>query len=262
MLKLSANLSMLFAHLPWPERFAAARAAGFDAVEIQFPYEHTVEQLQDWLSQHQLKLVLINAPAGDLMQGGSGLAGNPGKEAEFASGLQQCLHYATQLGVEAVNILPGRQAAGCSRQQALDTLYDNLQQAATMLGEQHIRCTVEAINRHDMPGFLISTVDELLQLPDHPKLFWQIDLYHMARMGEPLAALLEQHWPRIGHLQFADFPGRGAPGSGTLDFTALFAQLASLPYAYWSGAEYRDTDGAVQWLQPLLTKQAMNGQHC
>jgi hypothetical protein len=92
MLKLCANLSMLFSHLPWPQRFAAARAAGFAAVEIQFPYEHTVEQLQEWLSQHQLKLVLINA--GDLMQGGAGLAGTPGKEAEFASGLQQCLHYA------------------------------------------------------------------------------------------------------------------------------------------------------------------------
>lgn len=261
MLKLCANLSMLFSHLPWPQRFAAARAAGFSAVEIQFPYEHTVEQLQGWLSQHQLQLVLINAPAGDLMQGGSGLASTPGKEAEFASGLQQCLHYATQLGVEAVNILPGRLAAGCSRQQALDTLHANLQLAATALAAQQIRCTVEAINRHDMPGFLISTVDELQQLPDHPNLFWQVDLYHMARMGEPLAALLAQHWPRIGHLQFADFPGRGAPGSGTLDFAALFAQLASLPYAYWSGAEYRDTDGAVQWLQPLLAKQAMNGPH-
>jgi hydroxypyruvate isomerase len=116
-----------------------------------------------------------------------GLAGTPGKEAEFASGLQQCLHYATQLGVEAVNILPGRLAEGCSRQQALDTLHANLQLAATALAAQQIRCTVEAINRHDMPGFLISTLDELQQLPDHPNLFWQIDLYHMARMGEALA---------------------------------------------------------------------------
>ena len=259
MLKLCANLSMLFSHLPWPQRFAAARAAGFDAVEIQFPYEHTVEQLQQWLGENQLKLVLINAPAGDLMQGGSGLASTPGKEEEFASGLQQCLHYATQLGVEAVNILPGRQAAGCSRQPALDTLHANLQLAATMLGEQHIRCTVEAINRHDMPGFLISTVDELLQLPDHPNLFWQIDLYHMASMGEPLAALLEQHWPRIGHLQFADFPGRGAPGSGTLDFASLFSQIKALPYTYWTGAEYRDSTGDMHWLTPCWTEQTVNG---
>lgn len=259
MLKLSANLSMLFAHLPWPQRFAAARAAGFQAVEIQFPYEHSVPQLQQWLGEHQLKLVLINTPAGDLMQGGSGLAGTPGRETEFAAGLQQCLHYATALGVEAVNILPGRLAAGCSREQAIAVLHRNLLLAADTLGQQQIRTTVEAINRYDMPDFLISTLSELQLLPAHANLYWQIDLYHMARMGEPLEPLLRQYWQRIGHLQFADVPGRGAPGSGSLDFTALFAQLASLPYAYWSGAEYRDIDGAVQWLQPLLAKQAMNG---
>lgn len=256
MLKLCANLSMLFSHLPWPERFAAARAAGFAAVEIQFPYEHTVEQLQEWLSQHQLKLVLINAPAGDLMQGGAGLAGTPGKEAEFASGLQQCLHYARQLGVEAVNILPGRLAEGSSRQQALDTLHGNLQLAATALAKQQVRCTVEAINRHDMPGFLISTLAELQQLPDHPNLFWQIDLYHMASMGEALAPLLAQHWQRIGHLQFADYPGRGAPGSGSLDFASLFSQIKALPYAFWSGAEYRDNNGDMGWLASLPGQQA------
>ncbi|MBV8679937.1 MAG: TIM barrel protein [Aquitalea sp.] len=252
MLKLSANLSMLFSHLPWPQRFAAARAAGFEAVEIQFPYEHTVAQLQDWLNEHQLKLVLINAPAGDLMQGGSGLAGPPGKEAEFASGLQQCLHYATQLGVEAVNILPGRLAAGCKHAQALATLHANLLLAAGQLAQQHIRCTVEAINRFDMPGFLVSRVEELQQLPSHPNLYWQIDLYHMARMSEPLEALLATHWPRIGHLQFADCPGRGAPGSGALDFDKLFKQISSLPYPFWTGAEYRDSDGLMPWLPALL----------
>jgi hydroxypyruvate isomerase len=255
MLKLSANLSMLFSHLPWPERFAAARAAGFKAVEIQFPYEHTVEQLQLWLGENQLKLVLINAPAGDLMQGGAGLAGTPGKQAEFARGLQQCLDYATQLEVEAVNILPGRLAADGNRSQALATLYANLQLAAEQLAQHHIRCTVEAVNRHDMPGFLISTIDELQQLPDHPNLFWQIDLYHMASMQQPLERLLAEHWPRIGHLQFADFPGRGAPGSGTLDFSSLFSQINTLPYAYWSGAEYRDNTGDTHWLVPLLRQQ-------
>ncbi len=255
MLKLSANLSMLFSHLPWPERFAAARAAGFSAVEIQFPYEHTVEQLQQWLQQNQLKLVLINAPAGDLMQGGSGLAGTPGKEAEFASGLQQCLHYASQLGVEAVNILPGRLAAEGSREQALATLHANLCLAAGQLAQHGIRCTVEAINRHDMPGFLISTLDELQQLPAHPNLFWQIDLYHMARMDQPLESLLHEHWPRIGHLQFADYPGRGAPGSGTLDFASLFSQIKALPYTGWTGAEYRDNTGDMHWLAALQCRQ-------
>jgi hydroxypyruvate isomerase len=96
----------------------------------------------------------------------------------------------------------------------------------------------------------------LQQLPDHPNLFWQIDLYHMASMGEALAPLLAQHWQRIGHLQFADYPGRGAPGSGTLDFASLFSQIKALPYAFWSGAEYRDNNGDMGWLASLPDQQA------
>jgi hydroxypyruvate isomerase len=72
--------------------------------------------------------------------------------------------------------------------------------------------------------------------------------------------LLAQHWQRIGHLQFADYPGRGAPGSGTLDFASLFSQIKALPYAFWSGAEYRDNNGDMQWLASLPASRLM--LHC
>ena len=91
MLQFSANLSMLFTELPLVQRFHAARQAGFSAVEIQFPYELPVADLQRLLQDNQLKLVLINLPAGDLMRGGNGLACVPGREADFRLAVEQAL---------------------------------------------------------------------------------------------------------------------------------------------------------------------------
>ena len=83
MTKLAVNLSMIFTEVPLLERFALAQTAGFKHVEIQFPYELSIEQIQTQLTLHDLSLCLINVPAGDLMTGGNGLAGIPGKELEF-----------------------------------------------------------------------------------------------------------------------------------------------------------------------------------
>lgn len=99
MLKLAVNLSMIFTEMPLIERFALARAHGFDCVEIQFPYQLSIAQIQSQLSLHDLSLCLINVPAGDLMQGGNGLAGIPGMEHAFYQGLEQAIDYATALNV-------------------------------------------------------------------------------------------------------------------------------------------------------------------
>lgn len=259
MLRFAANLSLLFTDRPLSERFAAARAAGFAAVEIQFPYDTPLAELLAARRDSGLEVVLINVPAGDLMQGGAGLAGVPGREAEFAAALAATLPYAQALGVSAVNVLPGRLAEGATHEAALATLEHNLRLAAHTLAEAGIRATTEAINTVDMPGFLLSSSAEMLamlQRVGHPNLAMQVDLYHLARMGEDLEALLERHIARIGHIQFADVPGRGAPGSGTLDFERLFALIGRLPYPDWCGAEYRWQAGDdFSWLTPWRTPE-------
>lgn len=250
MLKLSANVSMLLNEYPLAERLARVAQAGFDAIEVQFPYSEQQTQWQQLLARHHLRCVLINAPAGDLMQGGAGLAGAPGREAEFARALQQACDWAQALNVEAVNILPGRLAADTTQEAALDTLAGNLALAASRLADIGVRCTFEAINRFDMPGFLIDRSHAMLSMQDrvnHPNLWLQYDLYHMARMGSELADELMALWPRIGHIQFADVPGRGAPGSGKLPFDTLFPLLQKLPYPFWCGAEYRMQGDTFIW---------------
>lgn len=256
MLKFAANLSLLFHELPLPDRFAAARAAGFEAVEIQFPYELPAQVIKRALRDHDLELVLINIPAGDLMQGGDGLAGVPGREAAFRQALDQAMAYAAELDVAAVNVLPGRQPEHADLLDCLHTLADNLRLATLSLRSLGVLTTFEAINHFDMPRFLVHNVaqmQEMLEIVDLPQLKMQFDLYHMARMGEPLAESLLENIHHIGHIQFADLPGRHQPGSGELDFPHLFALIEALPYEGWCGAEYRPkhlTADSLDWLEP------------
>ncbi|MFC3532264.1 hydroxypyruvate isomerase family protein [Vogesella facilis] len=257
MLKFAANLSLLFTEQPVPQRFAAAAAAGFAAVEIQFPYDYPADALAAAARAAGTPVILINVPAGDLMQGGAGLAGHPQRVAEFAAALPLALAYAQALGVGMVNVLPGRLAAGVGRRQALATLAANLARAADYFRPHGIRVLCEPINDLDMPGFLLRTADELAALladDNSCDVGMQIDLYHMARMQQDIPQLLRRHLPAIAHIQFADAPGRGEPGSGALPLAQYFALLTELGYTGWCAAEYRPTartQDTLQWLPPL-----------
>jgi hydroxypyruvate isomerase len=254
-MKIAANLSMLFTEQPLADRVLAARVAGFDGVEIQFPYELAAIRLKELLERAGLPLVLINLPAGDLMQGGAGLAAVPARQAEFDAALREALTYAAMTRPMAVNVLPGRLAEGVERQQALATLTANLRQTAEAFAPLGVRVLCEAINPLDMPGFLINTPEHLLALleaVDHPNCQAQLDLYHMARQQLDIPAGIRLLAGRIGHVQFADHPGRGAPGTGELDFPALLKTLRESGYVGWLGAEYRPgeqgSEASLGWL--------------
>jgi len=257
-MNICANISMLFTEHLLAERIAAARQAGFTAVEIQFPYELPCEQWLDLLRASDMKLALINLPAGDVMSGGEGLAAVPERQLEFEEALQQGLKYAETLGVDAVNILPGVCLDANKRQEHLATLASNLNRAAGELQKIGVRATFEAINTLDMPGFIISSFSDMLSMLEvvkHPNLFMQYDCYHMARMNEPLLQQLPSVIEQLGHIQFADCPGRGQPGSGQLDFPGIFQTLQNLNYPFWLGAEYRaqgcDSAVSLSWLAEL-----------
>lgn len=251
-MKIAANLSMLFSELPLADRVMAARTAGFDGVEIQFPYELPAIRLKELLERAGLPLVLINLPAGDLMQGGAGLAAVPARQEEFDAALRDALTYAAMARPLCVNVLPGRLAAGVSREQALETLADNLRKSAEAFALLGIRVLCEAINPLDMPGFLINTPEHLLALlerVEHPNCQAQLDLYHMARQQLDVMAGIHLLGERIGHVQFADCPGRGAPGTGELCFEPLLEALQQVGYRDWLSAEYRpDAEGTAATL--------------
>lgn len=248
---LAANLSMLFATEPLPRRVAAAMQAGFAGVEIQFPYDCPAPELQQALQQSQMPLVLINLPAGDLLQGGPGLACVPSRRSDFARALEQALAYVERVRPLRVNVLPGRLDQGLEPAVALDCLADNLMAAANAFAELGVGVVCEAINRHDIPGFLLATAEELASMlarVAHPNLSAQLDFYHMQRMGIALPDAVAALAGHIGHVQFADLPGRGAPGSGQMDFASGFQALAQAGYRGWLAAEYHPAEADFGWI--------------
>lgn len=258
MLKFTANLSLLFTEVELIDRFEAAKQHGFEAVEIQFPYQLSIETLQLMLQNNGLKLVLFNVAADDLMQGGEGLACVPEKREQFRHALQQAVDYATLLKPEAINVLAGRCFDNSRLTDYMQTFKDNLRLAADTFAPLGIKIVFEAINTYDMPAFIIHSGEQMLAVLaelKHPNLFMQYDIYHASRMGENPAQFIEQHAAKIGHIQFADSPNRGQPSTGQLNFQQLFNVIEQSNYSGWLGAEYKPTGTTTESLGWFRSRQ-------
>lgn len=250
----SANLSMLFTEYPLCERVQQAAQAGFEAVEIQFPYAENPQQLKAALENARMPLNLINIPAGDLMTGGDGLACVPTKEHEFRQAVQTALAWAKELSVPQLNLLAGRQPMYCDLSASLKTFTQNARFAANACAAAGVRLLIEAINPYDMPRFLVANMAQLLDVLEsinHDNVFAQFDCYHIAKTGDDVAKLLTEHISIIKHIQFADYPHRHEPNTGTLDFAALFTLVDSLDYTGYMAAEYRPSKPTAQTLNWL-----------
>jgi hydroxypyruvate isomerase len=255
--RFTANLSLLFTEVPLLERFALAKQHGFSAVEIQFPYLFPAEQIQAALLAHDLRLVLFNVDADTLLQGGEGLAAVPEKQAQFQVAVAQAAEYAAILKPAVINVLPGRCLDVARLPEYQATLLENLGYASQVFAEQGIVTVFEAVNSIDMPGFIIDNSEKMLATlaaVNHPNLRLQYDIYHLTRIGEDCAVFFRQHLAKIGHIQFADCPGRNEPGTGAIDFVELFDLLDANHYSGWIGAEYRPsttTAESLAWMKKL-----------
>lgn len=256
-MRFAANLSMLFTELPLEQRFGAAAAAGFRAVEIQFPYELPAAVIRRHLVENDIAIVLHNLPAGDWTAGERGIACLPDRITAFRDGVKRAIDYAGELGCTRLNCLAGVPPAGVSAANARAVLGENVQYAAERLSEAGITLLVEAINTFDVPGFLVdgsAAARELRAAVAHPNLLFQFDAYHLQRMEGNLAASLAANRDWIGHVQIADAPGRHEPGTGDIDFPAFFDALAATGYAGWVGCEYvprAGTAAGLGWVERL-----------
>ncbi|GAB2877198.1 hydroxypyruvate isomerase [Pseudoduganella ginsengisoli] len=255
--KFAANLSMLFTEQPFLDRFAAAREAGFDAVEFLFPYAFDPDQIADRLHRHQLKLVLHNMPCGDWNAGDRGMACDPRRSDEFRDGVQLAIDFATELEVTRLHCMAGKVPHGLDLERARETYIGNLQFAADQCRKHGIDVMIEPINSYDMPGYFLNRSQQALDIMaacDRPNLLLQYDIYHMQRMEGELANTIRAHLPRIGHMQLADTPGRHEPGTGEIHYPFLFKLLDELGYDGWIGCEYNPRAGTTEglgWLKQL-----------
>lgn len=255
--RFAANLSMLFTERPFLDRFTAARAAGFSAVEYLFPYEYAKEELADRLRANGLKQVLHNLPAGDWAAGERGIACHPNRVDEFRAGVDRAITYANALDCGQLNCLAGKLPAGVPREKAHETLVANLRYAADTLRGAGIRLLVEPINTYDIPGFFLNRTEQAIALIEEvasDNLLLQYDVYHAQRMEGELAATLQRHLARIGHIQVADNPGRNEPGTGEIHYPFLFRQLDALGWRGWIGCEYKPrttTLDGLGWMKEM-----------
>ncbi len=255
--RFAANLSMMYAELPFLERFGAAAQDGFDAVEFLFPYEWPAATLAALLAEHQLQQVLFNAWPGDFAGGERGIGGLPGREAEFRSGFERALEYATTLACPRVHVMAGLVPAGTARETMGPVYLKNLDWAARRADEANVDVLIEPINTRDIPGYFLNRQDEahaVIAEVGSPRLKVQMDLYHCQIVEGDVAMKLRHYLPtgRVGHLQIAGVPDRHEPDAGELNYPYLFEVIDTLGYDGWIGCEYRPaaaTSSGLGWLR-------------
>ena len=257
--KFAANLTMLFNEHPFLDRFEAAAKAGFDAVEVLFPYAFATAEIKARLEGNGLKLVLHNLPAGDWDAGERGLACLPDRVDEFRAGVARAIEVGTALGVPQLNCLAGKVPMGASDATLRQTFVANLRFAAAELQRAGLKLLVEPINTYDIPGFYLNRTAQALSILDEvgsDNLFVQYDIYHAQRMEGELAATMAKHLARIAHIQLADNPGRNEPGTGEINYGFLFAHLDRIGYKGYVGCEYKPATTTVAGLGWLARARA------
>jgi 2-dehydrotetronate isomerase len=264
--KFAANLSMLYNEHAFLDRFAAAAADGFKAVEYLFPYEHPAGELAARLKANGLQQVLFNAPPGDWAAGERGTTYLPGREAEFRDGVQRAIDYARALDCPRIHLMAGLAPDGADRGALRATYLANVAWAAAQARD--LQFLLEPINTRDIPRFFLNRQDQAHAIvieSGAPNLKVQMDLYHCQIVEGDVAMKLRQYLPtgRVGHLQIAGVPERHEPDIGELNHPYLFKLIDELSanggWDGWVGCEYRPARGAVaggtsaglQWFKSL-----------
>jgi hydroxypyruvate isomerase len=257
-LRFDVNCSILFTELPLLERPAAAAAAGFEAVEFWWPFgddpvpgDRDVDAFLTALGDAGVALAGLNFAAGNLGEGHRGWLSIPAHSAAFRDNIQACVGIAGRAGCRVLNALYGNRVDGVSEAEQDELALSNLALAAQAAAGVGAAVVIEALNGYESPRYpllssaaAVGVVDRVRAAAGADNVAFLADLYHLGRMGEDLAGVLTTYRDRIGHVQVADVPGRGAPGTGETDFGSLFARLARMDYPGLVGLEYKPADPA------------------
>ena len=253
--KFAANLSMMFNEHDFPNRFAAAAKAGFDAVEFLFPYDYSPAEVAQWHKENNLKNVLFNLPPGDWAAGERGIAALPGREAEFRAGVAKAVEYALALGTPQLHMMAGLVPAGSDIAIHRKTYLENMKFAAQALAKHNLTLLLEPINTRDMPGYFLNTqvqAHELRVESGEPNVKVQMDFYHAQIMEGDLAETFKKYFKDIGHTQIASVPKRNEPDDGEVNYPYLYQLLDEMGYEGYVGCEYRPkgkTEDGLDWFK-------------
>jgi hydroxypyruvate isomerase len=261
----SANVSLLFSELPYDQRFRAAVDAGFTAVESWWPFETAspgrdrLDQLTSTIRASGLQLTGLNVFAGDMAGGERGIACSPDRAPELTAGLDALLRVAEATGCRHFNLLHGqldpRRSAAEQHARAIDAYREAADAVRPLGGTILVEPLASGLNG-SYP--LLTAADAVALLDDvgAENVQLLLDTFHLGSNGEDMLRVIHEDGERIGHVQLADAPGRGEPGSGDLDLDAIGAALRESGYAGVVGAEYtptRATELTLDWLERSTT---------
>ena len=252
--RFAANLSMMFTEHDFLDRFDAAAAAGFEAVEYLFPYDHSPGDIAARLTRNNLTQALFNLPPGDFAAGERGLAALKGRAEEFKTSVDRALDYAAATGVKRLHMMAG--LASSSDVKALVTYQGALELAARRLADAGLDLLIEPINSRNMPGYFLDDFDlaeKIIADAGMPNVKLQFDIYHRQIMHGDVTMALRRLMPIVGHVQIASVPSRNEPDGEELNYPFLFAELDRLGYDGYVGCEYNPrgpTVDGLAWFKP------------
>lgn len=251
--KFSANLGFLWNELPLPDAICAAKAAGFDAVECHWPYDHPESEVRAALRQAALPMLGLNTRRGDLSKSENGLAALPGREAEAQAAIEQAIDYAASISASHVHVMAGV----ASGDEARKVFVENLKRAAIKAARHKLDIVIEPLNHIDAPGYFLSTTamaERIITEVGAPNLKLMFDCYHVQIMEGNLSRRLEALRPLLGHVQIASVPDRAEPDCGEVDYRHITSLLVDLVWKKPIGAEYRPRNGVeagLAWIERL-----------
>lgn len=254
----SAHLSTLFQEHDVAERPRAAAAAGFTHVESWWPGSRAGEWARA-VARAGLRVSCLNADGGDLAAGDRGFLNVPSRRDEALAAVAAAVNAVSALGGGAVNVLVGRATATGMRSRELDTARGVLRECAGHAAASGVTLVIEHLNEHDVPGSLLPTPEAAARFVaslDMPSVRLLYDAYHAAMAGLDPVRDVHRYGHLIGHAQYADAPGRGAPGTGEVDLEAFVAALGDAGYGGPVGSEFSPRGRTVDALGFMRRRSA------
>lgn len=251
MVSYAPNVSWLFPETPFSERPKLVAQAGCRALEFGFPSHADLPALEAAVQDLGLEVVLFNQDVPVWDAANRGYLVDPKRTSEFRRTLDQGLELCQRLRAGKVMLPAGVELPGTDRDGQRECMLENLRLAAPLAAEAGVMLTLEVLNPKDNPGYFLTRLEEARQVVEtlnHPGVRMQLDTYHLGLLGYDPAIEIRRHAAWIGHIQFADFPGRHEPGSGGLDFVSIRAAIEAIGYAGHIGLEYIPLQAGVRTL--------------
>jgi len=262
-MKFCANVSLLFAEVEFVERFGRAAEAGFAAVEFWWPSGEELGRVEKAIKEAGLEVALFNFDAGDMSSGDRGFLSDPERHQQFRDNVPTALELARSVGCSRLNALVGHDLDGIDSAEQLELARTNVAWAADQAAENGIEVMIEAVNTYENGPYLLPKTEAAARFVrgvgrDNVRL--QYDVYHMQRMEGNIVATLREHAGGIAHIQVADCPDRGEPGTGELNYRYIFAALDELRYGGWIGLEYKSTRETTEESLAWLPREKRSGE--